>query len=105
MKKLIWAFALVALSGNFLYGYERGDTVYTCHWNQDGFMWLGGRYHACTHIVLEKIGSRYRIESLNSCQGYSSGERRLVSGNSLFSSSSIKFSKWGNQCKSEDIAK
>ena len=32
---------------------ERGDTVYTCHWNQDGFMWLGGRYHACTHIILE----------------------------------------------------
>lgn len=68
-------------------------------------MWLGGRYHACTHMILEKIGSRYRIESLGSCQGYYSGDTRLISGNSLFSSSAIKFSNWGNQCKSEYISK
>ncbi len=105
MKKFVFgflAFVAMNISAN---AFERGDTVYTCHWNQDGFMWLGGRYHACTHIILEKIGSRYRIESLSNCQGYSSGETKLIEENSLFESSAIDFSDWGNQCKSEYISK
>ncbi len=72
------------------FAYDRGDTVYTCHWNQDGFLWLGGRYHACKAIITEKIGSgNYRIEYLSNCQGYSSGESKITTGGGLFDRSSI----------------
>lgn len=105
MKKLVFVLGVMTLLSTSSFSYDRGDTVYTCHWNQDGFLWLGGRYHACEHMILEKIGSRYRIESLESCQGYYSGEKNLISSDSLFSSSAIKYSKWGNTCKSDYIAK
>lgn len=86
---------------------SRGDMVYTCHY-RPGFMWTsaGRVYDACEYVILEKVGSRYRVELLdNSCQGNNRGDVRLVSGSSLFTSDAIKYSSWGNKCKASYIAK
>ena len=81
------------------YAESRGDTVYTCHWHRDGWMWTSGSYTACTYIVLEEVGSNnYRIEALDSCEGHYKGDTQITEGKYLFSASSIKFSRWGNKC-------
>ena len=104
MKKIFFAIIAFASLLTFVYAYDRGDTVYTCHYHQDGWMWTSGSYTACEYVILEEIGnSRYRIEALDQCEGHYEGDTRIVSSNSLFSSSAIKFSKWGNKCKADYI--
>lgn len=104
MKKML--FGLVTLSAiiTFAFAYSKGDTVYTCHWEQDGWMWLGGHEYACPYIVLEKLGSRYRVEALEDyCDtGVSEGDVKIMDSGYLFSPDAVEDNgHWHKECKAE----
>lgn len=104
MKKLLIGLIVLSSVVTFSYAYEKGDTVYTCHWEQDGFMWLGGHEYGCPYVILEKLGSRYRVEALESyCDtGYNEGDTRIIDSTYLFSQDAVQDNgHWHKECKEE----
>lgn len=84
---------------------QRGDTVYTCHYHRTGFMWTSGSYEGCRAVVLERLGSQYRIEYTGGfCVDYNEGHRRVVSSGEIFLPYQVKTGSWGpNICDKKYI--
>ena len=107
MRNFVKLIFITLLIGSFSVQAESvGDTVYTCHYHRDGWMWTSGSYTGCEAIVTEKIGSRkFRIEYIRRCENFSEGQSKITSSNALFPPAAIKDNGWGIKCKSDWVSK
>lgn len=66
---------------------QRGDTGYICYTRHSGFLWAR-QEHSCQFVVLEVLGSRYRVEFLEHCPAHrrSRGDRQLLERQYVFTS-------------------
>lgn len=79
--------------------YAVGDTVFTCKYHQDGFMWTSGSYTGCKAIVTQVLGSSFRIEYTQDCDGNYRNQPRILDASYLVPWSGVEKTGWRYTCK------